>query len=578
MKSGRSSFLLALLCGWLASGCALQAPHGDTTETTESDAPSTADVQPEPPVRPFPPETLYSLLAAEIAGSRQQYDIALSNYAQQARETRDPQVAERATMIARYLNDNDAASENARLWVELAPGNDDALGNAAFTLMQDGQLLTAFDMSRRLQERGKETLFQSIAANSGSLSPADRELLLQEYLKQLQIHPTDEQLLIGTGLIYQLQGQPEQALEYARAAVKFHRKSVPATLLESSLLHQLKQTSEAIAKLAAQLEQQPDNLRLRLQYARLLAHQDLPKAQEQFEILVKQSPDDPDLLLSLALVAMEAKDLAAARKSLEQLLDLDQQESIANFYLGQIAEMRGDQTQAILHYLLVKTGDKFLQATVNLLNILVGQGDLTSANEHIARLTNSAPEQAANYQLLYAQALTRHRQFDAAETVLNQALVKSPANTHLLYARAMLFEKQDRLAETETDLRRIIELDSENAMAMNTLGYLLVDRTERLDEAGDLLLKAITLSPNDPAIIDSVGWLHYRTGNYSEALIYLRRAFAIYPDAEIAAHLGEVLWKVNQQEEARQVWQQSLELFPDSEIIKTTMDRLQAAP
>src|SRR5690606_19663594 len=168
MKSGRSSLpLITLLC-WLASGCALRAP--DTPDsvmqepgTRESKATAiVVPVIPKPPVRPFPPETLYSLLTAEIAGSRQQFDIALGNYAQQARETRDPQVAERATMIARYLNNDEIASESAVLWVELAPESNEALANAAVALMETGRALEAFEMSRRLQEKGEESLFQSI--------------------------------------------------------------------------------------------------------------------------------------------------------------------------------------------------------------------------------------------------------------------------------------------------------------------------------------------------------------------------------------------------------------------------------
>src|SRR5690606_16637709 len=212
MKSGRSSLLLTtllstLLC-WLASGCALQTPETPDAVTEEpgtreskATAMDVVPVTPKPPVRPFPPETLYSLLTAEIAGSRQQFEIALGNYAQQARETRDPQVAERATMIARYLNNDEIASESAVLWVELAPESDEALANAAVALMQTGRAFEAFEMSRRLQEKGKESLFQSIAANAADLSAADRETLLEAYRNQLQVTPADEQLLVGAGIL-----------------------------------------------------------------------------------------------------------------------------------------------------------------------------------------------------------------------------------------------------------------------------------------------------------------------------------------------------------------------------------------
>lgn len=578
MKSGSRLFVL-LFCGWLGTGCALQTPPKEAPASpAEPKATAIVEPQPELPPRPFPTETLYSLLAAEMAGSRQQYDIALSNYAQQAQETRDPQVAERATMIARYLNDNATAAANAVLWAELEPDNDQALGNASYTLMQEGRLLEAFEMSRRLRQYKDESLFQSIAANAGRLTYVQREELLAGYLQELEKYPQDEQLLIGLGLLSQLQERPEDALEYARQTLKVHPRSTAATLLESSVLHHLNRTDEAIARLAAMLEHHPHHLRLRLQYARLLVNQDLSKAHQQFEILVQQHPEDPDLLLSLALVAMEEKNLDSAANALEQLLDFEAKASIANFYLGQVSELRGERKRAVLHYLQVQPGENFLQANVNLLNIMVSEGDLLSASQHIERVVTASPELADNYQLLHAQALTRHDYLDAADAVLTQALTRSPNNADLRYSRALVYEKQNQLPKAEQDLRLILTREPNNPLVLNALGYMLADRTQRLAEAQEFLLQAVALSPEDPAIIDSLGWLYFRLGDYSEALVLLRRAYHLYPDPEVAAHLGEVLWVIGEQDEARNVWQQSLERHPGNLFIESTMERLQVAP
>lgn len=578
MKSGSRLFVL-LFCGWLGTGCALQTPPKEAPASpAEPKATAIVEPQPELPPRPFPTETLYSLLAAEMAGSRQQYDIALSNYAQQAQETRDPQVAERATMIARYLNDNATAAANAVLWAELEPDNDQALGNASYTLMQEGRLLEAFEMSRRLRQYKDESLFQSIAANAGRLTYIQREELLAGYLQELEKYPQDEQLLIGLGLLSQLQERPEDALEYARQTLKVHPRSTAATLLESSVLHHLNRTDEAIARLAAMLEHHPHHLRLRLQYARLLVNQDLSKAHQQFEILVQQHPEDPDLLLSLALVAMEEKNLDSAANALEQLLDFEAKASIANFYLGQVSELRGERKRAVLHYLQVQPGENFLQANVNLLNIMVSEGDLLSASQHIERVVTASPELADNYQLLHAQALTRHDYLEAADAVLTQALTRSPNNADLRYSRALVYEKQNQLPKAEQDLRLILTREPNNPLVLNALGYMLADRTQRLAEAQEFLLQAVALSPEDPAIIDSLGWLYFRLGDYSEALVLLRRAYHLYPDPEVAAHLGEVLWVIGEQDEARNVWQQSLERHPGNLFIESTMERLQVAP
>ena len=282
---------------WVLSGCSLQSPR--TVAAPEPDAAPEILIQ--TPTKPFPTETLYSLLTAEIAGSRAQYDLALSNYVQQARETRDPQIAERATMIARYLGNNPVALEMAQVWVKAAPHNKDALANTSMAYMQAGQLRDAFEYSRRLLDEGGEPLFQNIAANAASLDDIPRALLLNDFVTQLQNHPEDEQLMVGTSILLQQQGKYDEAMNLTHQALKVHPRSIPAAILEANLLHQLKRDQEAIDKMAALLEFYPDNASLRQQYARILTHHDMELAQEQFTILTKQLPGNGDMLLSLGL-------------------------------------------------------------------------------------------------------------------------------------------------------------------------------------------------------------------------------------------------------------------------------------
>ncbi|MGM8226773.1 tetratricopeptide repeat protein [Cellvibrio sp. ARAG 10.3] len=576
MKVGSLFLPASLISCWLVCGCALQA-----TDQAPKPAPIVVEEPapaPQPPERHFPRETLYSLLVAEIAGSRQQFDIALSNYAQQAKETRDPQVAERATMIARFLREDEIAMESAVIWAEAAPDSSEALANASMTLMQNGRHLEAFEMSRHLLDKGEETLFQNIAANATNLTDDERAVLLQKYLDQLVTHPKDEQLLVGAGILLQQQEKLDEALGYAQAALTQKPNSIPAAILEANLLHQLQRDEEAIARMTALLEQYPDNIRLRLQYARILTHHDLGLAQEQFEILAEQSPNDGDLLLSLGIIALERKDTETAVIAFEKLLDRDQHVSTAHYYLGRLAEDRKDTETALIHYLQVEPGNDFLPATINLLNIMISSGDLLSATEHMKRILHRFPDQAGGLNLIHAQTLIKHNYLDAGEAVLNRALKTTPAEeqSNLLFTRAMLHDQRNHLAAAEEDLRTVLAREPDNAAALNALGYILTDKTTRFEEARELLVKAYTLNPDDPAIIDSVGWLHYRTGNYPEALIYLRRAYAAYQDAEIAAHLGEVLWVIGEKDEARQIWEDALKLSPGSEVITSTMQRLKA--
>ncbi len=530
----------------------------------------------EQPARPFPTETLYSLLTAEIAGSRAQYDLALSNYVQQARETKDPQVAERATLIARYLNNNELALEMAHIWVKARPDNKEALANTSMAYLQTGQLREAFDYSVRLQDEGGEPLFQNIAASAARLNDEERANLLSDFASQLQQHPNDEQLIVGTGILLQQQGRYQEAMNLTHQALKLHPRSIPAAILEANLLHQLKRDQEAISKMAALLEFYPDNTSLRQQYARILTHHNLELAQQQFQILVKQRPGDGDLLLSLGIIAMERKDTETARKTFEELLDRDQHLSSAHYYLGRMAEARQDSAEAIIHYLQVDSGNDFLSATLSLLNIFVRQEDFLSAQQHMNRLRLRFPEQSEALYTLHGQALVKHNYLTEASKVLSEGLVSFPLSTRLLFARAMLNHQRNRLTASELDLRQILKLDANNVSALNSLGYILADRTQRYEEAHTLLDKALRLKPDDPAIMDSMGWLYYRLGKYPDALNQLRNAFAAGPNPEIAAHLGEILWVIGERDEARRVWEQGIKLAPGDPVILETIQRLKA--
>ncbi|MDP6652529.1 MAG: tetratricopeptide repeat protein, partial [Gammaproteobacteria bacterium] len=161
-----------------------------------------------------------------------------------------------------------------------------------------------------------------------------------------------------------------------------------------------------------------------------------------------------------------------------------------------------------------------------------------------------------------------------AKELLDIALNKFPNETDLLFARVLYFDSQGNQAGSETDLRQIILMQPEDSRALNHLGYMLADQTTRYAEALELIERAIAISPDDPAIIDSLAWAQYKLGRYEEALQNLRRAFAAFPDHEVASHLGEVLWMMGCQDEATQVWQDALEARPDSDLIREAIDRL----
>lgn len=555
-----------------------EKPPAPQVEPQDQPEAAEQSASPEPKTRAFPRETLYALLAAELAGSREQFDIALSNYLQQAHQTRDPQVAARATHIARFLNAESAALDAALLWVEVDPGNAEAQLNAASALIQSGRLQEAFELSKKLYQRGDQALFQNIAARAAEATDTQREQLLNSFMELLNKHPHHPELLVGAGLLMQQQKRQEEALAMVQRALEHHPDNSAAIILEASLLHQMGRSNEAIGKIARAVERQPDHLRLRLQYARMLTEQDLAQAQEQFQILVDQEPGDPDLLLSLGIVALERGDTDTARESFETLLDLGAKRSTAHFYLGQLARRQHQTQEALLHFLRVEPGNDFLQATLNILSLLIGEGKLDAANDHMNRLRARFPDQGASLYQLQSQALLRGGFEDEAMALLDRALASHPNHENLLYTRAMLHDQRGDLVAAEADLRRLLKYNPNSAQGLNALGYILADQTNRYEEAYDLIRQALDLAPENPAILDSMGWVLYRMGRTEEALPYLEQAMESFPDQEIAAHLGEVLWVLGQQERARKVWRWGLEEDPGSELIPATIERLEAGP
>lgn len=551
-------------------------------------SPSSEPPLPEPPLhlemlqiadRPFDSETLYALLVAEIAGERGRFDVMLNNYVQQAQVTRDPGVTARATRVARFLNAHAAALETALLWTELEPYNPEAHFNAAAELMHANRLLEAFEHSRFLLTHGEMSGLDALGAQA--VQGEDRDTskqLVALYEALAKQYPQDVDLLIGLSLLQQHINQTDKALASAQRAVALAPDRFQPQVQKIRVLQQMGQTDKALSQLSTLVDQHPENSRLRLQYARSLMYSDLAEAQRQIEILAEESPDDSDLILTLALVQYERDLWDQAAEQFTKLLDDEQRRSTAHYYLGRIAVQQGDDEQAITHLSQVEPGTDYLPAMAQLAEIFVQQGQLEVAVALIQDQRQHTPEdrpaQLEGLYLLEAQLLSQTGHSDEAKRLLNEAIEQLPEATRLIYTRGLLLTQMDDLAGAEADFQRILAQAPDNAATLNALGYTLADRTDRLEEAYEYIHRAYQLSPDDPAIMDSMGWVEYKRGNYAIALEKLREAMDAMPDHEIAAHLGEVLWVTGEQKEARKVWRKGLELKPSSSVIHETLRRL----
>ena len=299
-----------------------------------------------------------------------------------------------------------------------------------------------------------------------------------------------------------------------------------------------------------------------------------PEARAVFQRLLDASPQDQELQYAVAAISVQMKDYPTAERIFTQLKNAGYGEpGVVSFYLAEIAEDTHRYDEAIARYNEVTEGDRAWAAKLRIAGVLGKQGKLDEARRYLAALEPDGREEEIQAKQAEAQLLQDAHDYQGAYNLLSAELAGDPDSTELLYDVAMVAEKLDRLDEVESRLKRVIELKPDNAQALNALGYTLVDRTPRTEEGMQLIEKAHALSPEDPFILDSMGWGNFRLGKLDESEKYLRRALAEQPDPEIAAHLGEVLWAKGERGRAQEVWQSQLKETPDNPVLLNTVKR-----
>ena len=569
-------FLTALLAGCVSSSReASEVQRAESVPPTLNlSNPSVAPAPLEYPVAAFPRDSLYQLLVAEVAGYRGDFATAMAKYLEMAVETRDPGVASRAARLAVYLQDDAAALAAAQVWVEVEPDSLDAQRQAASQLIRVGDLEQAIVHMAAIRALGGVANFDIFAYHSAELDQSARDGLLAAIDRMLQDYPADSQLLFSQAVLLEQNGRFAEALEITDQLL-LSESNVNIVILKVNILKNSDRVAQALRFLAARLDSDEDSRRTRLLYARLLYESDrLADARQQYELILKQAPKDGDILLALALIALEQDHVRVAQDYLAQMVRWDQRVGEAHFYLGNVAEQENDWVTAVREYKLAGGGYEYLPAQARIASILIDQQRTSEALNHLATERRDHPEHFQPLIMIEVQLLGEYGMSDELFSLLDHIIAQDPENIELLYYRAMAGERFDRMDILERDLLRVLALDPENAEAMNALGYSLADRTDRYAEALALIQRALLIRPQEPAFIDSLGWVQYRLQNYEEAVIQLRRALALFENDEVAAHLGEVLWVQGERAEALEVWNKALELVPDSEPLKQVIERL----
>lgn len=518
---------------------------------------------------------LYEFLLGDIAAQRDKPELAAQAYLDLAKTTRDPRVARRAAQLAYEARQYDTALDAFKLWQDLEPSSPLAKQMLLSLLLSGGKLQEARPILTDVLQSDPANAGRTIASIYPLVARSpNKSASLDWMIEVTRPYPDVAEGHWAVAQAAVAAGKNDLALTEIHRAVTLRPEWDVAAVFEAEL-YLVIDPPKGLALLKKFLDAHPDNNDLRLYYARALLNQkQFAVAREEFQHLLKDRPDSPDLAFAIALISMQMGDYARAEQELQQALSKGgKEESTVHYYLAQLNEARQNDAAALEQYRQVKDGEYGYAARLREVALLDKAGRLGEAREALHRAVAKTDQQRAQLIMVDAQLLREDKKYETSYQVLAQGLEKFPENPDLLYQAAMAADKLNKNDVFEQMIRKLMKIAPDNAHAYNALGYSLLDRNVRIPEAMKLVEKAYQLAPDDAAIIDSMGWGNYLLGNLDKSLEFLNRAFAANPDPEIAAHLGEVLWKRGDRNAARKVWVDSSKANPDNEALKAVMKR-----
>jgi tetratricopeptide (TPR) repeat protein len=568
---------LLLLAGTLLGSA--RAQPLPALDDDDDDAPA-ASAKPAPrpapnlPAQDLTAPLLYDILLGEIAQQRGSAGFAAQTYLDLAKRTRDPRIARRAVELATAARMPDLALESARAWQDADPRSLQALQTLVVLLVAQKRIDDTEPYLAKLLESDANAAANGFMQMGRLLgSSADTAANLRVVRKLADRYPQLPQAHFAVAQAASAANDDALALGEVRRAAALRPDWEIAAIYEAQLL-QRGAPGEAAKRLSGFLEKYPDARDVRLNYARVLVlDKRNAEARGQFEEIGKRFAKDADAIYAVGLLAMQVKEYDIAEASMKRLLELNFRDpDAARYALGQIAEERKDWPRAIEWYKTIQRSEHALPARVRTANAIAKQGKLEEARAYL-RDAGAQGEQQVTLLVAESQLLREAHMHKEAFELLDGALKRTPDQPDLLYDQALTAEKLNRFDVLESSLKRLIQLRPDHAHAYNALGYSYADRNIRLEEAKTLIEKALELSPGDFFIIDSMGWVLYRMGDLKGAAAQLQRAWRGRADAEIGAHLGEVLWMLGERDEARRIWQEALKAAPDNETLQKTLKR-----
>jgi tetratricopeptide (TPR) repeat protein len=586
--SGARAALLAALSAAVAATAVAQSPLSPAIDPPATRKPAA----PASRTDGLSAELFYRLMLGDVALQRGETALAARAYLEAARDARDPRVARRATEIALAARQRALAQEAAKLWAALDPTAERPkqvvaalaagdVGRDALDTSGDDELkqrLTRLLADSMLSGGGVGEAFLQI--NRLFAQQADKKAVYKLIRELAQPYPNSPEAHLAVALAAYNTGMDEA--EVATAAMAEVDRALElrpgwdrGAVMKSELLGK-RSTDAATAYLRDFLAANPDARPVAGALAqRFVEQRKYAEARALMQQLWDKDKSSRDLEFAVASIALSMKDYPEAERLFADLKSAKYGEPGAmELYLAQIAEETKRYGEAIERYRAVEEGDRAWLAKLRIAAMLGKQGKIADARKWLSELPAVTIDERVQVRQAEAQLLRDGGDVAGAYAVLAAALETFPESPELNYDAALLAERLDRIEEAEARLRKLVALKPDDAQSLNALGYTLVDRTPRTTEGFALIERAHKLAPNDPFIMDSMGWALFRLGRLDEAETYLKRALAERPDAEIAAHLGEVLWAKGDRDRARAIWNAQLETNPDNAVLKETINRL----
>ena len=574
----RNTILFGLAFLVIATGCVnLGKKTNKQNVVQESNSLNNTNNEPKnEKILPIKSDALSGLIIADLNIKRGNVLDALPVYVSQARATKDKTLILKSYNLAKFRSDIEIMTEMADLWLAMEPDNPSPHLAKIENYLFLKEPLSAINHGLWIYNfNGDINPLIYIISQSQNIGLKPTELISIIFTES-QSSEIDHLINTLLGIVSSREGDLEKAEVALKKALDARPYEVQTTIRLAQVLIKKGKLEEAISVLSKSVNQNPDNLNLRQQYAEYLSVKNIEQAISELELINNRNPFNRKIAYMLASLYLSKDETELAKPILENLGSKQNGPNDVNFHLGNIAKKDGEIAKAIYYYSKVISGSKYIIAQERLVDLYTQNSTLAEIQNYLSIKRERNPKYAKNLFQLESSLLLINDEKDKAFELLTNALSAFPNDANLLYLRSMSLDSPETFDEMETDLRSILTLDGNNSVILNALGYSMLIYTERTQEAYDLIKKAHDLNPKDPAIIDSLGWVLFKLGKLEEALNYLNDAYALNKDAEIAAHLGEVLWVLNKREQALLVFRDSYENYPEHKTLLRTIEKLGA--